>query len=189
MSAVGGCPVIRSWPIPVGERPVPAPDPVGARPATWDDVRAIGVTHTRAMRDDPVWRWLVPDDRRWRPGIPHVFRVSALDHLATTRVTTGVTSVAVWTPPGHRVDRWREARHGPGQLVVFRSRALSGMWLLEAMRKVHPREPHLVSPPPRRRPRTTGPGARLRRPAAGARPVRRRRVARLSGVVEGVEAC
>jgi ribosomal protein S18 acetylase RimI-like enzyme len=40
------------------------------------------------------------------------------------------------------VDRWREARHGPGQLAVFRSRALIGMRLQEAVCKVHPREPH-----------------------------------------------
>ena len=121
---------------------MPAPDPIVARSATRDDVRAIGVTHTRAFRDDPVSRWLVPDDRRWRRGIPHVFRVTALDHLATTWVTPGVTSVAVRAPPGHRVDRWREAMDGPGQLAVLRFRTLTGMRLQEAMRKVHPREPH-----------------------------------------------
>jgi GNAT superfamily N-acetyltransferase len=121
---------------------VPATDPGGARPAIRADVPAIGATHTAAFRDDPVWRWLVPDARRWRRGIPRVFRITALDHLATTWVTNGVTSAAVWAPPGHRVDRWREALHGPGQLAVFRSRALVGMRLQEAMRKVHPREPH-----------------------------------------------
>ena len=121
---------------------MPTPEPLVARPATRHDVRAIGVTHTRAFGDDPVWRWLVPDDRRWKRGIPHVFRVAARDHLGTTWVTPGVTSVAVWAPPGHRVDRWREAMHGPGDLAVFRSRSLIGMRLQGAMRTIHPREPH-----------------------------------------------
>lgn len=71
-----------------------------------------------------------------------MFRVTALDHLATTWVASGVTSVAVWAPPGHRVNRWREAIHGPGDLAVFRSRSLVGLPLQEAMRKVHPQEPH-----------------------------------------------
>jgi len=116
--------------------------PVGVRPASQGDIRSVGSTHTAAFRDDPVWQWLVPDARRWRRGIPRVFRVTARDNLATTWVTSGVTSAAVWMPPGHRGDRWREAMHAPGDLAVFRSRSLVGLRLQGAMRKVHPREPH-----------------------------------------------
>ena len=117
-------------------------DPVDVRPVLRADVRSVGVTLTAAFRDNPVWRWLVPDPRRWRRGVPHVFRVTALDHLATTWVTSGVTSVAGWAPPGHWVNRWREAIHGPGDLAIFRSRSLVGLRLQEPMRKVHPQEPH-----------------------------------------------
>jgi ribosomal protein S18 acetylase RimI-like enzyme len=117
-------------------------DPVGARPARRPDVGSVGATLTAAFRDDPVWRWLVPDVRRWRRGVPHVFRVTALDHLATTWVASAVTSAAVWAPPGHRVDRWRQAMHGPGQLAVFRSHSLVGLRLQEELHRAHPQEPH-----------------------------------------------
>ena len=99
-------------------------DPVGTRPARRADVRSVGTTYTAAFLDDPVLRRIVSDVRRWWRGIPHFFRVTALDHLATMWVTSGLASAAAWVPPGHRVDRWHEARHGPGLLAVSRSRSL-----------------------------------------------------------------
>ena len=41
------------------------PAPPKVRPATRDDLPEIGKALAGAFADDPVWRWMAPDSRRW----------------------------------------------------------------------------------------------------------------------------
>jgi GNAT superfamily N-acetyltransferase len=115
-----------------------------ARRATTADLPAIGRSLARAFADDPVWRWLVPNDRRWVRGVPWVFRYTAREHLADDDVwvTPAVSAAAIWAPPGHRPSPIREALVAPAMATVFRTRSLAGMRLEAAMRAGRPPEPH-----------------------------------------------
>ncbi len=117
---------------------------VEARPGTRADLGAIGRTYTRAFRDDPVWEWLLPRARAWRRSVPHVFRFAADEHLphGTVYVTPEVTAAAVWAPPGHRQDQWRELRAVPRMAAIFGMRSLDGLRFQNAIRRAHPQEPH-----------------------------------------------
>jgi ribosomal protein S18 acetylase RimI-like enzyme len=117
---------------------------ITVRRATRVDLPAIGRTLARAFDDDPVWRWLVPNDRRWVRGVPWVFRYTAREHLAGDNVwvTPEVSAAAIWAPPGHRPSPVREALVAPRMATVFRTQSIAGMRLEAALRAGRPTEPH-----------------------------------------------
>ena len=72
------------------------------RRATIDDRPAISVTAMRAFADDPVMRWLYPeDDVFFAPG-GEVFRPAMTGWIGLGEVwcTDDGAGVAVWIPPG-----------------------------------------------------------------------------------------
>jgi len=72
------------------------------RRASSTDVGRVAVTATRAFVDDPVMRWLYPDDEFYlAPGAPAMRPLIArwLGHDEMW-VTEDSTAVAVWIPPG-----------------------------------------------------------------------------------------
>jgi ribosomal protein S18 acetylase RimI-like enzyme len=72
------------------------------RRARLDEMRRLCTTAMRAFHDDPVMRWLVPDDEEFfRPG-GETFRPAMTRWLDHEEVwcTEDSVAVAVWIPPG-----------------------------------------------------------------------------------------
>ncbi len=117
---------------------------VTVRPATEADLAAVAATHVRAFADDPLFTHLVPDRRRWDRLAHHLFRVAAAPVLdeGSVWVDDEVRAAAVWAPPGHRIDHWRELRAMPALASLFRLRSWAGLRYQSATRRAHPAEPH-----------------------------------------------
>lgn len=119
------------------------------RPARRADVRALAGVLGRAFFDDPVMRWLQPDDRRRAAALPGFFAALARHHFlagggADVAVgPDGIGAAALWDAPG----RWRQSPREqalmlPALLRSFRGR-LGPAWALgEEMKGAHPEEPH-----------------------------------------------
>src|SRR5262245_38097627 len=120
------------------------PSTLSARTATKADLDGLAESLTRAFEDDPIWRWLVPDDRHWARSVPYVFRHAAREQLPheTVWVTPDLAAAAIWAEPGHRPSALRELLAAPKMATVFRRRSLAGMRLEAAMRAGRPTEPH-----------------------------------------------
>ena len=72
------------------------------RRATNDDVRRLSTTAMRAFVDDPVMRWLIPDDEEYHEPGGEVFRGAMTSWVALDEVwcTDDGAAVAAWIPPG-----------------------------------------------------------------------------------------
>lgn len=72
------------------------------RHATLDDQRALQVTAMRSFVDDPVMRWLYPDDATFLAPGGEVFASAMSRWIQSTEVwcTDDGAGVAVWIPPG-----------------------------------------------------------------------------------------
>ena len=75
---------------------------VTVRRATIDDVAAASRTYARSFADDPVIRWLVPDDAEYAAIGDRFFGVLARRWIAggTLWCTDDVAAVAGWNAPG-----------------------------------------------------------------------------------------
>lgn len=110
------------------------------RTVTAADLPALSGTLAAAFHDDPVFAWWIDDDARRREILPAFFRVIAAAHLTTGEVhaAAGLSSVAVWSPPGAEDD---EALAGAVADVTaeYTERAFE---LLERTAERHPTDPH-----------------------------------------------
>lgn len=72
------------------------------RAATGADAARIATALAAAFADDPVFRWLSPDDGRRRAMLPAFFGVHADAHLRHGEVETDerVAGAALWAAPG-----------------------------------------------------------------------------------------
>lgn len=72
------------------------------RRATSDDLRSLRVTAMRAFVDDPVMRWLYPEDEVFLAPDGAVFRSAFAGWVALGEVwcTDDAVGLAVWIPPG-----------------------------------------------------------------------------------------
>ncbi|MGH9133181.1 MAG: GNAT family N-acetyltransferase [Ilumatobacteraceae bacterium] len=72
------------------------------RRATAAQVPRLCLTAMRAFADDPVMRWLYPDDAEFEADQGGVFRVPVLRWLAhgETWTTDDAVGLAAWVPPG-----------------------------------------------------------------------------------------
>jgi GNAT superfamily N-acetyltransferase len=116
------------------------------RKATRDDVSWLAQTLGRAFEDDPVFGWILPDDRT---RLDRITKLHALElthiflrHQATF-TTPDRTGGAIWAPPGHwRVKTSDEVRHLPSLMGALGRRLVPAIRSLEHVSKVHPSEPH-----------------------------------------------
>lgn len=117
-----------------------------ARPAIDADIVELSRVLTRGFTDDPVWRWMAPDDRRWPRRMVPVFRhlISPLVGYGTTWTTPGLQGAAVWAPPGKSSFPDSAAvRSAPAMLRGFGFGGLRRtLKMVGRMEKVHPKEPH-----------------------------------------------
>lgn len=119
-----------------------------ARAGTGAEAEAVARALAAAFEDDPVWRWLIRSDRRWRRGAPGVFRHPAAEYLRAGSAwvagdaTDPVGAAALWGPPGHEPSRLREVLALPRILAAFGRQTVGGFRMEGAMRRVRPRAPH-----------------------------------------------
>jgi GNAT superfamily N-acetyltransferase len=120
-----------------------------ARAARRADIRELSRTMARAFHDDPVMRWLLPEDKARTAQLARMFAVMTRHHhLAGGGVEvacdgTGIVAAALWDPP----NRWRQTRREqlamtPAFIRVFGLRSAKGQAVQEVMKRAHPEEPH-----------------------------------------------
>jgi len=126
---------------------------ITVRDAQRADVRALSVTLGRAFYDDPIMRWMLPDDRVRAKNLTRMFAIlTRRQYLALggVEVATNGDNIAdigaatLWgPPPGEpRESRLDALLLAPAFLWIFRGRARASQELAELMKKVHPAEPH-----------------------------------------------
>lgn len=125
------------------------PPAIDVRVAQKPDVGRLAEALGRAFFQDPVMRWMLPDDARRARALPRVFAAMTRHHfLAGGAVevasgTAGVAAAALWDPPG----RWKqqpreEIRMIPSFLLAMGRHARRGQRIAELMKRNHPEEPH-----------------------------------------------
>ncbi len=130
------------------------PPAVDVRVARKADVRGLSRVLGRAFFDDPVMRWMLPDDVRRARALPRVFAAMTRYHflaggsveVASVAETPGAGALgaaALWDPPG----RWQqtageELRMMPSFLLAIGRQVRRGQSIAELMKRNHPEEPH-----------------------------------------------
>jgi len=83
------------------------------RKADPPDARPLAAVLARAFLDDPLMRFILPDEGARRRRLPRLFRISlGLQYLPTGEVytTSDRAGASLWSPPG----RWR----APPSIVI-----------------------------------------------------------------------
>ena len=124
------------------------------RPFLRADLTATVATLVRAFDDDPVMRWIFPDERMRRRRLPPFFaaslRGSGLRHQGTEVAVAGgpvaggpVLGAAIWLPPDTwRPPLWRQIAALPGVALTLGSRLPAASAVYGALLRVHPSRPH-----------------------------------------------
>jgi ribosomal protein S18 acetylase RimI-like enzyme len=129
---------------------VSLPPTIAVRDAQKSDVRALSATLGRAFHDDPIMKWMLPDDRQRANGLPRMFAIlTRRQYLGGGGVeiaTSGqdIGAATLWGPPPGppKESRLEELLLTPAFLWLFRRRAPAAQEVAELMKKVHPEEPH-----------------------------------------------
>jgi ribosomal protein S18 acetylase RimI-like enzyme len=119
---------------------------VQLRTATADDVHRLTIALAEAFYEDPIFSWLMPDDRSRLARLRRFYAIE-LRHVALTRgcawTSSDLVGAAISTPPG----AWRV----PPRAMLLQG-ALFGVHLPRAARLLpsvelrHVREPHYYFP-------------------------------------------
>jgi len=122
---------------------------IQTRAATRADIGDLSQTLARAFADDPVMKWMIPDDQVRRRRLPRLFaaltKYQHLDHggVEIASSADGIGAAALWDPPGRwQQTRGDELRTGPIMLWTLGTAVLRGQAAAELMKKHHPEEPH-----------------------------------------------
>ena len=140
------------------------------RPIERADVRSLSKVLARAFYDDPVMKYMLPDDKARAKALPPMFATLTRNHFISrggSEVASrgGVIGAAtLWDPPGQRKSsRWEELRMMPTLAWHFRSRGEQTKTLGKAHGGGSPRGTALVSDGHRQRPDACGAQASGRR--------------------------
>ncbi|WP_242890885.1 GNAT family N-acetyltransferase [Actinomadura litoris] len=119
------------------------------RVAAAADVAAVSAVLGRAFEDDPVWRWIVPDEASRVRRLTALFSIQLRTlHLRHGGAETGgrgprVEGAALWDPPGHwRVPLRTYAASTVPLIRALGTRTPAALRALAEIEKHHPREPH-----------------------------------------------
>lgn len=114
------------------------------RRSGYSDLTAVAGVLAAAFHDDPVIRWLVPDEATRRADLGPIMRVFAArsqPHGENCINETG-TGAAVWQPPGATYSSHDDARFETA-LVAAAGEALGrAAQLTDVMEAAHPTAPH-----------------------------------------------
>jgi ribosomal protein S18 acetylase RimI-like enzyme len=89
-----------------------------------DQGAKVARTLARAFHGDPVFRWMIPDERARSERLPDLFAALFRIDLSLGRILSGAGGHAAsfWRPPGAAETPFTQMlRHGPTLLHVFRS--------------------------------------------------------------------
>jgi len=119
------------------------------RPLVRADLKSTVAALTRAFLDDPVMKWIFPDDRMRERRLPPFF-ASALRstglHSEDTEVVVAagrVQGCAIWMAPGTwRPPLRRQLAALPSVMFRLRSRLPVASVTYGALQRVHPERPH-----------------------------------------------
>jgi ribosomal protein S18 acetylase RimI-like enzyme len=118
------------------------------RPFVRADLRATVATLARAFDEDPVMKWIFPDERMRRRRLPSFFASSlrGTHRAGSAEVAVlgrRVLGAAVWLPPGAwRPPLWRQVVALPGVALRLGSRLPVASTTYGALLRVHPDRPH-----------------------------------------------
>ena len=125
------------------------PGPLDVREASAADAAALAGTLTRSFHDDPVQRFLFPEERVYhRRGLAN-FELLVRRTFAIGKVwaAPGQAGAALWLPPGADfIEGWRGTLFGLRSLLILRDGVGRGGRLFRAMALQHPHEPHWYLP-------------------------------------------
>jgi ribosomal protein S18 acetylase RimI-like enzyme len=119
------------------------------RPIERADIRSQSTVLASAFYDDPVMKYMQPDDKARAKMLPPLFATLTRNHFiarggSEVASRNGVIGAAtLWDPPGLRKSsRWEELKMLPTLAWHFRSRAEQTKTLGKLMEMAHPEEPH-----------------------------------------------
>jgi ribosomal protein S18 acetylase RimI-like enzyme len=117
-----------------------------ARPATRAEVTPLARALAAAFEQDPVARWLMPDDRTRRRRL-EVFYALEIEHVilpvGTAWTADGIPGAALVAPPGKwRVPVSQQIRHLPTFVRALGMGLPRAVGLLTKVESRHLREPH-----------------------------------------------
>lgn len=123
--------------------------PAVIRTATRADVPVAADLLGSAFQDDPVTKWILPDDAQRAARLRKVYAMQLnsffLAQDATELVTENgeVRGVSLWSPPGRwRMSRWTQVRQLP-QVVFLAGRSLPRLMAMSStIERHHPDRPH-----------------------------------------------
>lgn len=128
----------------------PLPDGTDVRRVKPDERRRVVEALAAGFYDDPLFRWMLPDDERRLRRTERGFEVFARrvwfppDEVWTTDRLAGG---ACWMPPGTaQLSVFAQLRMAPGMVAAFGGDIRRVMAVLNAFDKVHPHEPHWYLP-------------------------------------------
>lgn len=121
---------------------VQAPTGRHLRVAVFKDLRRLARTLAEAFHDDPIFSWLMPDERTRLERLRRFYTIE-LRHVGLSRgriwTSHGLTGAAISTPPG----AWRvPPRVMLSQGALFGVHVVRAARLLPAVERRHLREPH-----------------------------------------------
>jgi len=122
---------------------------VTVRTATRRDVPALASVLADAFIDDPLFLWMIPEDRHRVRRLERFFATDARHHMVPLGATAiaesdgVVAGAAMWAPPGRwRAGTWTSLRLLPGYIAALGRYSGRGKLLEETTEKAHPEEPH-----------------------------------------------
>jgi GNAT superfamily N-acetyltransferase len=124
---------------------VPGPAAV-IRKASAEDVPRLAQALARAFYDDPVFRWLVPDDsermRRSERGFAFYMHKIYMPH-DECYATEGGIGGALWLPPNTwHLGPLAQLRLAPGMIAALGARLPQTLRAISTIESNHPRKPH-----------------------------------------------
>jgi ribosomal protein S18 acetylase RimI-like enzyme len=113
------------------------------RLATTSDHPNLVTALSQAFYDDPVFRWIYPDEDHRRQALPGFFGVftEAIGRHGASHTTGDATGAALWVPPGEEVTDDEEA-FGAAILALSPGDEDRILGCFEVMAESHPHEPH-----------------------------------------------